>query len=63
MKDLKVLDCSCGSCNVEVDWDDESLPDEYISEKEYFVECYSCGKKGKPAPSYDLAIRNWNKIV
>jgi len=31
----KVLDCQCGSCNVEVDWDDEGLPDEYLLTKEY----------------------------
>lgn len=63
MKEQEIFDCSCGSCNVEVDWDDEDLPDECVLAKEYFVECYSCGKTGKPALSYDLAIRNWNKIV
>jgi len=59
----KVSDCQCGSCNVEIEWNDEGLLDEYLLTKEYFVECYSCGKTGKSAPSYDLAIRNWNKIV
>ena len=53
--------CKCGSSNLEVEWDDEGLPEEYAMTKEYHVECYDCGATGKSAPSYDLAVRNWNK--
>lgn len=56
--------CKCGSNNIEVEWEEFEEPVSYLSSLpflEYYVECYECGKTGKPAPSYDLAVRNWNK--
>ena len=64
MQEQKICDCSCGSCNVEVDWEEFEEQVSYsfsTSYLEYYVECYDCGATGKKAPSYDLAVRNWNK--
>ena len=56
--------CKCGSSNLEVEWEEFEENDEWpgtVSYLEYHVECYDCGTTGKTAPSYDLAVRNWNK--
>ena len=64
MQDKKIFDCICGSNNLEVDWEEFEEQVSYsisTSYLEYYVECHDCGFTGKPAPSYDLAVRNWNK--
>jgi len=59
-----IQNCKCGSSNVEVEWEEfEEQSGWSISTSflEYHVECYDCGSAGDSAPSYDLAVRNWNK--
>lgn len=56
--------CKCGSSNLEVEWEEFEEGIGFggsVSYLEYHVECYDCGATGKTAPSYDLAVRNWNK--
>ncbi len=57
--------CKCGSSNLEVEWEEFAeeigFAGSSVSYLEYYVECYDCGATGKSAPSYDLAVRNWNK--
>ena len=56
--------CKCGSNNLEVEWEEFEEQTSWsfsMSYLEYYVECYDCGATGKSAPSYDLAVRNWNK--
>ena len=56
--------CKCGSSNLEVEWEEFEEQTGYsfsMPYLEYYVECYDCGATGKKAPSYDLAVRNWNK--
>ena len=56
--------CKCGSSNLEVEWEEFEEQTGYsfsMPYLEYYVECYDCGATGKTAPSYDLAVRNWNK--
>ena len=56
--------CKCGSNNLEVEWEEfEELPSSsfLLSYFEYYVQCCDCAAPGKKAPSYDLAVRNWNK--
>ncbi len=55
--------CKCGSSNLEVEWEEheEGIGFTGFSYLEFHVECYDCGATGKSAPSYDLAVRNWNK--
>ena len=56
--------CKCGSSNLEVEWEEFEEQTSWsfsTSYLEYHVECYDCGATGKSAPSYDLAVRNWNK--
>ena len=56
--------CKCGSSNLEVEWEEFEEQTSWsfsTSYLEYHVECYDCGATGKLAPSYDLAVRNWNK--
>ena len=56
--------CKCGSNNLEVEWEEFEEQVSYsfsLPYMEYYVECYECGKVGKNAPSYELAVRNWNK--
>jgi hypothetical protein len=57
--------CECGSSNLEVEWEEfeegVGFAGSSVSYLEYYVECYDCGATGKSAPSYDLAVRNWNK--
>ena len=55
---------NCGSNNLEVEWEEFEEQVSYsfsLPYLEYYVECYGCGVTGKPGPSYDLAVRNWNK--
>lgn len=64
MLEQKIFDCICGSNNLEVNWEEFEEQVSYsvsIPYLEYYVECYGCGITGKPGPSYDLAVRNWNK--
>ena len=56
--------CKCGSNNLEVEWEEFEEQVSYsfsMPYLEYYVECCDCGATGKKAPSYDLAVRNWNK--
>lgn len=68
MQDQKIFDLhtcfNCGGNNLEVNWEEFEEQVSYsnsIPYLEYYVECYGCGVTGKPGPSYDLAVRNWNK--
>ena len=58
--------CKCGSSNLEVEWEEFEEQTGYTFSMpylEYYVECYDCGATGKKAPSYDLAVRNWNNCT
>lgn len=61
MEPQELYPCKCGSYDVDVEWEDMDFSDTQIDE--FYVECKTCGKSGKSALSYDLAIQNWNKCL